>query len=73
MKEKYRGKMKKFIERCELPTEIHELAEEKKKKEKKGRWPQFKENYYNELGAQYDRILLEVKKEKTESFASYMK
>jgi len=51
MKDKYRKKMKKFIERCELPTEIFDLAEEKKKKEKKGRWPQFKENYYNQLGS----------------------
>jgi len=50
MKEKYHAKMRKFIENCEVPEELNELADEKSKKEKKGRWPQFKEDYYNQLG-----------------------
>jgi len=33
-----------------VPEELRELAEEKDKKKKKSKWPQFKENYYNTLG-----------------------
>lgn len=63
----------KFIERCELPEELYDLSEEKASKAPKNRWPRFKENYYNELGAQYDKILKEVKKERTDGFVSYMR
>lgn len=31
MKEKYRAKMKKFVERCEIPVELYDLSEEKGK------------------------------------------
>jgi len=43
------------------------------KKQPKGRWPQFKENYYNDLGSKYDKILKGVNKEKAEGFCYYMK
>jgi adenylate/nucleoside-diphosphate kinase len=31
MKEKYHKKMQTFIERCEVPEELHELADDKSK------------------------------------------
>ena len=54
MKEKYFERMKQFIERCEIAEELSEMAAEKEKKLKAGKWPEFKEKYYNELGAKYD-------------------
>ena len=42
-------------------------------KSEKGKWPQFKENYYNTLGEQYDKILSDVEKEKAEGFWNYMR
>lgn len=57
MKSKYAEKMKDFIKKCELPEEIYDLAEEKKKNLDKNRWPEFKENYYNEIGSEYDKVL----------------
>jgi len=50
MKKKYMKKMQTFLEKCTVPEELRELAEEKDKKKKKNKWPQFKENYYNTLG-----------------------
>lgn len=46
MKQKYKKKMEEFLEKCTVPEELDDLA----KKKKKGKWPQFKENYYNSLG-----------------------
>lgn len=43
------------------------------KKQKKAKWPEFKEDYYNRLGKQYDTILRDVEKEKAEGFWGYMK
>lgn len=69
MKKKYAAKMKQFIQRCELPEEIFDLAMEKgkityiivnillDKKKNKEQWPEFKENYYNAKGAEYDKII----------------
>lgn len=55
MRDKYRAKMKLFIERCEVSQELHELSLEKKEKQEKNRhWPQFKEDYYNKLGEKFD-------------------
>ena len=63
MKKKYQGKMKEFIQRCELPEELFDLGNEKgklkmrsynlsiEKKKARGDWPQFKEKYYNDIGA----------------------
>lgn len=54
-----------------MPIELNELAETKKKsqkKEKKGKWPQFKEDYYNSLGSKYDEILKDTEKERKENF-----
>lgn len=69
MKAKYMKKMMTFLEKCTVPEELSELAEAKSKK----KWPQFKEDYYNRLGQQYDKILHDVEKEKAEGFWGYMK
>ena len=66
--------MKQFIYRCEVPQELHELSNEKKEKLKKDNlWPQFKEDYYNKLGSEFDDILKNVPKEIATGFSSYMK
>jgi hypothetical protein len=65
--------------RCELPEELHDLAMDKGKlyyktsffidaKKPKGHWPEFKENYYNAKGAEYDGILKIVEHEKLDNF-----
>lgn len=71
MKEKYKGRMRQFIERCEMAEELNDLAEEKRKKLKKegqNNWPDFKEKYYNELGKKYDDVLAQSLKEKATGF-----
>jgi len=73
MKEKYRARMRQFVERCEIAEELSDLAEEKENKQKAGKWPEFKEKYYNELGAKYDEILKLSLNEKKDGFASYLK
>lgn len=87
MKRKYAAKMKQFIQRCELPEEIYDLAMEKgkeitntnitnfdiDKKNSKGQWPQFKENYYNDKGAEYDSILKLIEHERLENFINYIR
>lgn len=39
MKAKYMKKMRTFLEKCTVPEELSDLAEEKKKKMKKSKWP----------------------------------
>lgn len=73
MKEKYRARMRVFVERCEIAEELSDLAEEKAGKQKAGKWPSFKEKYYNELGAKYDEVIKLSLKEKKDGFASYLK
>merc|ERR1711957_717120 len=73
MKEKYRAKMRDFVERCELAEELSDLSDEKATKQKSGKWPEFKEAYYNELGAKYDQVLKESVKERKDGFSSYLK
>lgn len=89
MKRKYAAKMKQFIQRCELPEEIYDLAMEKgknikqlyinlnfhsiDKKKPKGQWPQFKENYYNDKGVEYDSILKLIDQERLENFINYIR
>lgn len=74
MKQKYHAKMKQFIYRCEVPQELHDLSQDKKERLEKGKsWPQFKEDYYNKMGAELDDILKAVPKESANGFASYMK
>jgi hypothetical protein len=46
--------------RCELPEELYDLAMEKDKKKNKSDWPEFKENYYNTRGADYDANLTQI-------------
>lgn len=50
MKQKYRKKMEIFLEKCTVPEELAELA----KKKAKGKFPAFKERFYNQKGEQYD-------------------
>lgn len=74
MKNKYQKKMQLFIERCEMPEELFDLAEEKEKKDKKGKWPKFKEEYFNELGAKFDSLTQEViPQEKQDNFAAFIR
>lgn len=85
MKRKYAAKMRQFIQRCELPEELYDLAMEKgkryrltmfmfiEKKKPKGQWPEFKENYYNDKGAEYDGILKIIEHEKLENFHNYIR
>jgi len=50
------------------------LSKKKQEKIEKGKnWPQFKEDYYNKMGAELDEILKSVPKEQQHGFASYMK
>lgn len=72
MKDKYRASMRQFVERCEMAEELAELSAEKAKKQKEGKWPEFKEKFYNELGAKYDEVLQESLKEKANGFQSYL-
>lgn len=73
MKEKYVARIRQFVNNCEIAEELSDLAEEKSEKEKKGKWPEFKEKYYNELGAKYDKVVAESLKEKQNGFQSYLK
>lgn len=74
MREKYRQKMQEFIFKCEVPSELYELSQDKQEKLKKDRaWPEFKEDYYNKLGAKYDQIMAEVSKERASGFSYYIK
>jgi adenylate/nucleoside-diphosphate kinase len=79
---KYKRKMQQFIERCELPVEIYNLSKKKgkstflipkDKKKEKGTWNEFKEKYYNELGAKFDRIVMAIDQEKSENFMNYIR
>lgn len=72
MKEKYLTRMRQFIERCEMAEELSDLAEEKMKKQQEGKWPEFKEKYYNQLGSKYDDVLQQSLKEKANGFKSYL-
>jgi len=74
MKTKYQKKMQLFIERCEMPEELYDLAEEREKKRKKGKWPAFKEEHFNELGAKFDNLTNKViPQEKLDNFASFIR
>jgi hypothetical protein len=73
MKKKYAAKMKQFIQRCELPEELYDLAMDKEKKKAKGHWPEFKEGYYNDKGAEYDAILKLIDHERLENFINYIR
>lgn len=46
---------------------------DKDKKKPKGQWPQFKENYYNDKGAEYDSILKLIEHERLENFINYIR
>lgn len=73
MRKKYAGKMKKFIQRCELPEEVFDLATEKEKKKAKNEWPEFKENYYNKKGGDFDYELYYIENEKADNFLHYIR
>jgi hypothetical protein len=44
-----------------------------KKQAKNKNWPQFKEDYYNQLGQKYDEVLTNVKKERKDNFQNYIR
>ena len=73
MKEKYTARVKEFIERCEMAEELDDLADQKSEKQPKGKWPEFKEKYYIELGEKYDKVLEQSLKEKMNGFKDYLK
>lgn len=60
--------------KCEVPIDLLELSKQKAEKQKQnGIWPDFKEEYYNKLGAQYDQIMANVPKERAAGFSAYIK
>lgn len=73
MTNKYRERMKQFVERCEMGEELDDLAKEKAVLHREGKWPDFKEKYYNDLGSKFDGVLQDCLKEKANGFSSYMK
>jgi hypothetical protein len=89
MRDKYRQKCKDFLDVCMISEELFELANDKgksaifefhslvtptEKKQADGKnWPQFKEDYYNELGRKYDEIMLKTEKDRAAGFWDYMK
>ena len=46
---------------------------EKDKKKSKNEWPEFKENYYNSRGANYDTNMEQIEKEKADNFINYLR
>jgi adenylate/nucleoside-diphosphate kinase len=73
MGEKYRSRMKSFIERCEMAEELDDLATERVEKLANKKWPDFKENYCKELGQKYDAALMQSLQEVQNGFCTYMK
>jgi glycerol dehydrogenase-like iron-containing ADH family enzyme len=57
MKKKYAQKMKDFIKRCEIPEELYDLVIDKEKKTEQTKRPEFKQQYYFDLGKKYDEAL----------------
>ena len=43
------------------------------KKKAKSQWPVFKENYYNDKGAEFDAILKLIDQERLENFINYIR
>ena len=64
--DKYKEKLKTFLDRCNVPKELQMLAKEKTKdkdREAKGKspkWNEYKEKYYNEAGAKYDKMCAQI-------------
>ena len=67
---KEKSKFPILFKDCNLTCSLLPVLEKKKEKNK---WAQFKEDYYNKTGEQYDKILHEVEKEKEQGFWGYMK
>ena len=44
-----------------------------RRKTKEDLWPEFKENYYNDKGSEYDGILKKIDYEKEDNFMSYIR
>jgi hypothetical protein len=38
-----------------------------------GSWVEFKENFYNKLGGEYDQVISVVAQEKVENFINYIR
>jgi len=73
MTEKYMNLMREFVTRCELAEELDDLSKERAKKQPEGKWPDFKEKFYNELGQEYDKVLELSLQQKATGFSCYMK
>ena len=43
------------------------------KKKTKEHWPEFKENYYNDKGAEYDKMIELIEAEKGDNFSNYIR
>lgn len=72
MAKKYKEKMRKFIEDCEMPTRIYHESMRKAQAYKKGiKWEEYEENALNELGEKYDEMVKQAEKEKANGFATY--
>lgn len=70
MKEKYKTRMRQFIERCEMAEELNDLAEEKLKKTKKEKINGLisKKNIITNLGKSMMKFLLNHLKKKLLAF-----
>lgn len=73
MTEKYMKCMREFVTRCELAEELDDLSKERAKKQPEGKWPDFKEKFYNDLGQEYDKVLELSLQQKATGFVCYMK
>ena len=73
MTEKYRQRIKEFVERCEMAEELDDLAKEKEKKTKDNKWPSFKEEYFKKLGGDYDKVYNNSFSEISNGFSNYLK
>lgn len=71
LKKKYRNKIKQFVETCEMPQELYKLYKEREVGADK--WNSFKEKYYHEAGAKYDRTLKLIDQQRSEKFLNYIR
>lgn len=69
-KKKYQKRIRSFVDRCELPMNIHKL---KQTKDKGKKWTEYQEKNYHELGAKYDKTLKVIDQERSENFMNYIR
>jgi len=80
MSKKYKEKVRKFIEDCELASRIHHETLRKgnscmlfvdEAKRTGGKWEDYEEESLNKLGDRYDDLVKEADKEKATGFTTY--